>query len=193
MRNGRNERFFFFPTVPFSMRRSLDEFQCGAPKSVSVMALVVGDERLRTAHAESVKVALRELECFAACRGKESIGRLKRHEFTGEICAALFEHDTSRSLDPQLYTHCVVANATWDKSRSRWSALTEFEMVQAIRYVGKVYQNELASRVKALGYGIRDDRPRNRAVHNCTANPSGPVAGTGSIDLKLPVPASLPH
>jgi hypothetical protein len=48
-------------------------------------------------------------------------------------------------LDPQLHTHCVVANATWDASQQRWSALTEYEMVQAIRYVGKVYQNELAS------------------------------------------------
>jgi conjugative relaxase-like TrwC/TraI family protein len=150
------------PPVP--NRVAFYDFQCGAPKSVSVMALVAGDERLRTAHAESVKVALRELECFAACRGKEILGRLKRHEFTGEICAALFEHDTSRSLDPQLHTHCVVANATWDKSRQRWSALTEFEMVQVIRYVGKVYQNELASRVKALGYEIRDEHDKKGNV-----------------------------
>jgi TrwC relaxase len=142
---------------PVANRVAFYDFQCGAPKSVSVMALVAGDERLRAAHAESVKAALRELECFAACRGKESLGRLKRHEFTSEICAALFEHDTSRSLDPQLHTHCVVANATWDKTRHRWSALREFEMVQAIRYVGKVYQNELASQVKALGYDIRDE------------------------------------
>jgi hypothetical protein len=58
----------------------------------------------------------------------------------------------------------VVANATWDKSRSRWSALTEFEMVQAIRYVGKVYQNELASRAKAIGYDIRDERDKKGNV-----------------------------
>ena len=30
------------------------DFQCGAPKSVSVMALVAGDERLRQAHQASV-------------------------------------------------------------------------------------------------------------------------------------------
>ena len=150
------------PPVP--NRVAFFDFQCGAPKSVSVMALVAGDERLRSAHAESVKVALAELEQFAACRGKEALGRLKRHEFTGEICAALFAHDTSRSLDPQLHTHCVVANATWDKSRLRWSALTEYEMVQAIRYVGKVYQNELASRVKALGYEVRDEHDKRGNV-----------------------------
>jgi hypothetical protein len=53
------------------------------------MALVAGDERVRQAHADSVKVALSELETFAACRGKEILGRLKRHDFTGELCAAI--------------------------------------------------------------------------------------------------------
>jgi hypothetical protein len=83
--------------------------------------VIAGDDRLRSAHSESVKVALRELGCFAARRSKESLERLKRHEFIGEICAAIFEHDTSRSLDPQLHPHCVIANATWDKTRSGWS------------------------------------------------------------------------
>ena len=140
------------------------DFQCGAPKSVSVMALVAGDERVRIAHAESVKVALAELEQFAACRSKEILGRLKRHDFTGEICAAMFEHDTSRALDPQLHTHCVVANATWDKNRQRWSALTEYEMVHAIRYAGKVYQNDLAIRLKALGYQVVEEHDKRGNV-----------------------------
>ncbi|HEY5743425.1 MAG TPA: MobF family relaxase, partial [Terrimicrobiaceae bacterium] len=150
------------PPVP--NRVAFYDFQCGAPKSVSVLALVAGDERLRAAHTESVMVALGELERFAACRGKEAFGRLKRHEFTGEICAAVFGHDTSRSLDPQLHAHCVVANATWDKARERWAALTEYEIVQAIRYVGKVYQNELARRVQALGYEITPEQDAKGVV-----------------------------
>ena len=149
---------------PQANRIAFYDFQCGAPKSVSVMALVAGDERVRIAHAESVKVALAELEQFAACRSKEILGRLKRHDFTGEICAAMFEHDTSRALDPQLHTHCVVANATWDKNRQRWSALTEYEMVHAIRYAGKVYQNDLAIRLKALGYQIVEEHDKRGNV-----------------------------
>ena len=73
------------------------------------MALIAGDERVRQANADSVKVALSELETFAACRGNEILGRLKRHDLTGELCAAIFEHDARRSLDPQLHAHCVVA------------------------------------------------------------------------------------
>ena len=105
-----------------------------------------------------------ELEQFAACRSKEILGRLKRHDFTGEICAAIFEHDASRALDPQLHTHCVVANATWDKNRGRWSALTEYEMVHAIRYAGKVYQNDLAIRLKALGYRVVEEHDKRGNV-----------------------------
>ena len=142
---------------PVSNRISFFDFTCSAPKSLSVVALIGGDERLRRAHAESVKSALAELETFAACRSKEILGRLKRHVFTGEICAAMFEHDSSRALDPQLHTHCVIANATWDQGRERWSALTEYEMFKSLRYVGKVYQNDLASRVKGLGYQLADE------------------------------------
>jgi conjugative relaxase-like TrwC/TraI family protein len=152
-------------TMPPQVNRvAFYDFQCGAPKSVSVMALVAGDQRVRIAHAESVKVALAELEQFAACRSKEILGRLKRHDFTGEICAAMFEHDASRALDPQLHTHCVVANATWDKNRGRWSALTEYEMVHAIRYAGKVYQNDLAIRLKALGYQVVEEHDKRGNV-----------------------------
>jgi conjugative relaxase-like TrwC/TraI family protein len=140
-----------------SNRISFFDFQCGSPKSVSVMALVAGDERLRSAHSESVRVALSELERFAAYQTQEKIGRTRKREISGEICAALFEHDSSRALDPQLHVHCVVANATWDKERQRWVALTEFEMVHAIRYAMKVYANDLGSRIKTLGYKLADE------------------------------------
>jgi hypothetical protein len=37
-------------------------------------------------------------------------------------------------------------------------------MVHAIRYVGKVYQNDLATRLKALGYQIRDEHDKQGNV-----------------------------
>ena len=77
---------------------------------------------------------------------------------TGNVCAAIFRHDTSRALDPQLHTHFVVANATWDEAQRRMVALESCEMVKAVRYAGKVYQNALAREVKALGYNIEQSR-----------------------------------
>jgi conjugative relaxase-like TrwC/TraI family protein len=72
---------------------------------------------------------------------------------TGNICAAAFTHDASRARDPQLHTHFVIANATRDRT-GKWYALNDYEMVRAVRYAGKVYQNAIARAVQQLGYEI---------------------------------------
>jgi conjugative relaxase-like TrwC/TraI family protein len=48
----------------------------------------------------------------------------------------------------------VIANATCNQA-GKWFALNEHEMIRAVRYAGKVYQNEMARVVQQLGYGIR--------------------------------------
>ena len=50
-----------------------------APKSVSLNALVGGDERVREAHRESVRVALEELERYTQAR----LGNVNAPELTG--------------------------------------------------------------------------------------------------------------
>jgi conjugative relaxase-like TrwC/TraI family protein len=57
-----------------------------APKSVSLAALVGGDERIMEAHDRSVNAALRELEKYAQAR----IGGNNPAETTGKIIAAKF-------------------------------------------------------------------------------------------------------
>ncbi len=135
------------------------DFQCSAPKSVSLLAVTFGDERLRQAHREAVGVAFAELERFAARRVRGGAAAWSEQTaITGNLCAARFEHDASRALDAQLHTHLVTANATFDAKADKWFALTEREMVEAIRYAGKVYQNELARGVLAAGYEIETAR-----------------------------------
>ena len=126
------------------------DFQCSAQKSVSLMAVTLGDRRLFDAHDRAARKAFTELERFAACRS----GWSREPQITGSLCAAVFRHDASRALDPQLHTHCVVPNATWNPQRQRWLALDTCEMFRAIRYAGKVYQNELALECRKLGYQI---------------------------------------
>ena len=128
------------------------DFQCSAQKSVSVMAVVMQDQRLYEAHDRAAAIAFSELERFAGFRTGVCDNRTTA--ISGNLCAAAFRHDASRSLDPQLHTHFVVANATWDAGKKQWKALDTFEMFKAIRYAGKVYQNELALECRRLGYSI---------------------------------------
>ncbi len=132
------------------------DFQCAAAKSVSVQSML--DPRLAEAHERAAKVAFSELERFAArqVQGKAAV-TLRQREETGKVCAAVFRHDASRELDPQLHSHHVVANVTQGKDGKRYSLETR-EMVEAIRYAGKAYQNELAKNCRALGYELVERR-----------------------------------
>ena len=124
-----------------------------APKSVSVTALVGGDERVREAHRESVRVALHELERYAQAR----IGNVHAPETTGKFIAATFEHDTARPVDgyaaPQLHTHAVIFNIT-ERDNGQKRALQERSLFQSQQYATTVYRSELAMRLQGLGYEI---------------------------------------
>jgi conjugative relaxase-like TrwC/TraI family protein len=134
-------------------RRVFYDFTCSAPKSVSILAVTLADERLLTAHEEATRIAVRELETFAATRVRKQGGQKDRT--TGNLAAAAFTHTSSRALDPQLHTHFTVFNATFDDSERSWKALQAGGMYDAIRYGTAVYRNELAKRVQQIGYRIQ--------------------------------------
>lgn len=129
------------------------DVQLSAPKDVSVLAMVGGDERIRQAFIDSVKIALAEMERFAAVRERrgEAAGT-EACRLTGNFIGAFFLHDASRDLDPQLHGHAVLANATWDATRKEWLALQPAEMLRASPYLRQVLYRELAGRLRSLGY-----------------------------------------
>lgn len=129
------------------------DFQCSAQKSVSIMALTIGDQRLLQAHDRAVKTAMGELQKFAAVRVRAGDAAwTSESRITGRLCGAMFRHESSRALDPQLHTHCAVFNVTWEQER--FFALETAEMLRAIRFGGKLYQSEMARACIALGYEI---------------------------------------
>ncbi|MGA2180992.1 MAG: MobF family relaxase [Verrucomicrobiota bacterium] len=137
-------------------RRVFYDFTCSAPKSVSVLAVTLDDERLVTAHEEATRIAFRELETFAATRVRKQGNQKDR--ITGNLAAAAFTHTSSRALDPQLHTHFTVFNATFDDRERSWKALQAGGMYDAIRYGTAVYRNELAKRVRQIGYRIQPSK-----------------------------------
>lgn len=129
------------------------DVQLSAPKDVSVLAMVGGDTRVRSAFVESVKVALAEMERFAAVRERRGEAKMtEAFRLTANFAGALFVHDSSRDLDPQLHGHAVLANVTWDAARLGWLALQPVEMLRASAYLRQVMYRELAGRLRALGY-----------------------------------------
>ena len=124
-----------------------------APKSVSLTALVGGDERVREAHRQSVRVAIGELERYTEAR----IGNVKEPEPTGKFVAATFEHDTARPVEgyaaPQLHTHAVIFNVT-ERANGDTRALQPQQLFASQTYATQVYRSELAMRLKDLGYTV---------------------------------------
>jgi conjugative relaxase-like TrwC/TraI family protein len=128
-----------------------------APKSVSLTALVGGDERVREAHRESVQVALDELERFVQAR----IGRNHPAETTGQWVAAKFEHDSARPVGgyaaPQLHTHTVFFNLT-ETEDGKTHAIQPQELYKSQQYATAIYRSELAHRLQELGYEVEQGK-----------------------------------
>ena len=133
-------------------RRVCFDFTISPPKSVSIAALVADDSRIVTAHREAMTAAVAELEGFASARFRECGANRDRR--TSNIVAALFEHETSRALDPHLHTHCIVFNATHDAADGRWKALQNHDMLAAQKYVENVYYHELTRALRGFGYTV---------------------------------------
>ena len=128
-----------------------------APKSVSLTALVGGDDRVREAHRAAVTTALDELERYTQAR----IGGNNPAETTGKFIAAKFEHDTARPVDgyaaPQLHTHTVIFNVT-ERENGSTRALQERAFFESQQYATAVYQSALTYQLRSLGYEIESGR-----------------------------------
>lgn len=126
-----------------------------APKSVSVLSEVVGDERVKEAHDKAVSSTLNYIELsYSQARQKED-GESK-HVDTGNLIIAKFDHNLSRELDPQLHTHCVVANIT-KREDGEWRALSNEQLYDNKILFGQHYRNELSANLKELGYTCKSD------------------------------------
>jgi conjugative relaxase-like TrwC/TraI family protein len=145
-----------------SKARSLYDLTFSAPKSISIQAMVAGDERLITAHDKAVRAALTEAENHAATRVR--LLGANEDRTTGNWVVATYRHDASRELDPQLHTHAVAANLTYDGIEGRWKALQASGLYERRAFLTEVYRNTLAHEVRDLGYSIetrRDSRGRD--------------------------------
>jgi conjugative relaxase-like TrwC/TraI family protein len=169
-----------------------------SPKSVSLVGLVGHDDRVLTAHRDSVDIASAILFEYIQAR----MGGDRKPQTTGQYIAAQFEHNSSRPVNgrpsPQIHTHVVLANVTVT-AMGKHRALQPWELYKAQAYATAIYRGELAIRLKSLGYDlyIGDDQqpeivglskayldaesPRTKQIHDFMA--AHGLAGAAAMDL----------
>ncbi len=132
-----------------------------APKSVSLVHALTGDERILTAFKESVRETMEELEIEAKTRVRKDGQNSERT--TGNLMWCEFYHGTSRPIDnvpdPQLHCHAYTFNVTWDAAEESWKALQARDLKRDMPYFEAAFHARLAGKVADLGYGI--DRTKN--------------------------------
>ncbi|MCX6522418.1 MAG: relaxase domain-containing protein [Actinobacteria bacterium] len=118
-----------------------------APKSLSVLWALTGDDRLLECHDVAVRAVVDAFERWAATtRVRSNGGRL--HLDTQGLSVAGFRQTTSRLDDPQIHTHLVVS-AKVQTQDGRWMALDARVLKQHQRTFGGLYQSVLRSEVTA--------------------------------------------
>lgn len=138
-------------------RRTGYDFTWSAPKSVSVVHALTGDERIVKAFRQSIKETMSEMEADMQARVRKEKQQYDRT--TGNMLYAEFIHLTSRPVNgvpsPQLHSHCFAFNATYDAMESEWKA-GQFGKIKGDGYYWQaVQQARFANRLQSLGYSIR--------------------------------------
>ena len=125
-----------------------------APKSVSLEALLYGNRQVLRAHDAAARSTLDWVEAeLLQTRGYDpATGRRPRVAANG-LVAAGFRHLTSRNQDPQLHTHCVLANMTRNRA-GEWRSVEPTQIRRNVKLIGAYYRQELARRLIELGYRI---------------------------------------
>ena len=158
--------------------RSGRDVTLSAPKSVSLMAMVGGDDRVTGAHDRAVGRTLDWVE-------KNAIETRMRDPATGsmvraedqKMVAATFRHDTLRNLDPQLHTHCVIANMV-QGGDCKWRTMVDDGLFRgkmaSLGPAGEPFQSPVHAFVRGFV-------PRRQVPGHCPGDPLEQVV----VDLQL--------
>ncbi|WP_336767044.1 MULTISPECIES: MobF family relaxase [Acinetobacter] len=132
--------------------RAAMDITFSAPKSVSILAEVYQNQDVLEAHQNAVKETLSTIEDnFVQTRLSED-GQKQKVD-SDNLIVALFNHNTSRALDPQTHTHAVVMNATFN-DKDAWSSISNEAIYANQSVIGSIYNANLANNLKELGLDL---------------------------------------
>ena len=137
-------------------RRSFYDFTLNAPKSFSIMAVSMGDDRIRKWHEAAVMKVFGRIEEMTSRRVKHR-GEEDTLKRTGAIACARYSHDANRALDPQIHEHLIVFNMTPDSDDGKNYSVESNEWFRSHRFYTAIYRDELARLALAGGYDLEFD------------------------------------
>lgn len=133
-------------------KRAALDLTFSVPKSISLSALVGGDDRLIEAHHRAVEQTLEVIEKhYAQTRIRAKGTRYAVN--TNNLIVAQFDHWESRELDPHLHTHALVMNLTQVENYG-WYSLHNGEIYKDKKVLGMFYHVCLREEIQKLGYEI---------------------------------------
>ncbi|MDX2263466.1 MAG: MobF family relaxase [Hyphomicrobiales bacterium] len=139
-----------------SDRRVGADFTFNAPKSVSLLHAVTGDERIVDAFRKAVIATMRDIEREVKTRVRA--GGKNEDRATGNMIWAGFLHDTTRPVDgvpdPHLHMHAYALNLTFDPQERRWKAAQIGDIKGEGSYYEALFLSRLARYMRGLGFEV---------------------------------------
>ncbi len=113
------------------------------------------DDRVKGELYAAVKEELKWFEQQVDVRDRR--GNLANEEMTkptGKMLAALFQHETSRTNDPDFHVHALIGNVTWNDGTEKYLAVHYGQMLELRTTLDARIHNNLAARMGHLGYKV---------------------------------------
>ena len=126
----------------------------GAPKSVSIAGLVLGDQRVFAAQEQALLAMLSYAESlpFFRITSNKQTDKVR----ADRVLAAFFHRFASRSGDPHLHSHAIIFNAGLTED-GLWRAFEASNFWHEKFLLGAIYRSSLATLLTAHGYTVAWD------------------------------------
>ena len=148
-------------------RRNGHDLTFSLPKAASILALVYGDDRILDIHNAAVKNVLNEIEKDTAqYRTVDPKTRETTYHNSGNLLFGIVPHKTSRADEPQVHSHVLTANMTYDqdgelKNLASCKKQNEFEhhgtmerIYKNQKYYTSIYHSDIAKGFEKSGFQI---------------------------------------
>lgn len=140
-------------------QRKAKDLTLSPPKSVSLM-FAAGDEKQSLdaleAHRQAVRETIDYIERSGMVLTRTRDGETVYNTEARGLVVASFEHATNRNQDPNLHSHCLIANVCIGGEGDQPVNLNFREIYRNQKHLSQVYDSALINAFNERGYDIRE-------------------------------------